>query len=75
MFGERSSEAARASLSSRARLSGSALSVGGKELQRHGTPESDVLREIHLAHSARAKTRPDAIVLNSAADHEFEPEN
>ncbi len=64
MFGERSSDAARASFSSRARLSGSALQAGGQELQRHRTAEPDVLGAIDLAHAAGAEALADAIVLN-----------
>ena len=51
------------------------LERGGKKLQRNRTAEPDVLGEIHLAHPPGAKPLPDAVMLNGAADHEFEPEN
>ena len=68
MFGERRSDAARASLSRRARLSGSALSSAGRNFSATGTAEADIFGAIHLAHAARAKALADAIVLNGRAD-------
>ena len=75
MFGERSIDAARASFSSRARLSGSALSAVRQELQRDLPPEPDVFRAIHLAHPAGAKPAVDPVVLHGLADGVFAHEH
>ena len=69
MFGERSSDAARASFSSRARLSGIGLERRRQELQRDRPPEADVFGAIHLAHAACAELAEHAIVTELAIDH------
>ena len=69
MFGERSIDAARASFSSRARLSGSDLSAGGQELERDGPAQPYVLGAIHLAHAAGAKAFVNPVVLDGCAYH------
>ena len=69
MFEERSAEAARASVSNRARRSGVGLRLGRQELQRDLATEPGVLGEIDLAHPARPEPLADPIVLDRAADH------
>ena len=69
MFGERSIDAARASFSSRARLSGSDLSAAGRNFSATGPAEPDVLGAIHLAHAAGAQAFADPVVLDGCADH------
>ena len=70
MFGERSSDAARASFSSRARLSGIRLqATAGRNFSATGRPRRSVFGAIDLAHSACPKAFADAVVLNCCADH------
>ena len=69
MLGDRSIEAARASFSSRARLSGIRLERRRQELERDRPAEPGVFAAIHLAHAARAEAFADSVVLDGCADH------
>ena len=69
MFDERSAEAARASVSRRARRSGSAWADDGQELERDLAPQARVFGQVDLAHAAGAEALAYPIVLNGGADH------
>ena len=69
MLEERNAEAARASVSRRARRSGSAWADEAQELERDLAPQPRVFGQVDLAHAAGAQALAHAIVLNGGADH------